>query len=150
MTTRGEGGLSPSVPLPTTGAVRLRVRYCECDPFGVAHHASYAPWLEIARTEMLRQGGVTYRQMEQAGVFLVIARMEISYRRPIRYDDEIDVRTRVVGGSRVKLEHSYEIARAAAAEVLTIAATTLVCVDARGGVRPLPEWLMAERHTPRG
>jgi acyl-CoA thioester hydrolase len=84
--------------------------------------------------------------MEQAGVFLVIARMEISYRRPIRYDDEIEVKTRVVGGSRVKLEHEYEIARAAEAEVLTTASTTLVCVGADGKVRPLPDWLTAERH----
>ena len=145
MTTR-EAPLTPRTPLPTAGAVRLRVRYCECDPFGVAHHASYAPWLEIARTEMLRGGGVTYRQMEQAGVFLVIARMELSYRRPIRYDDEIVVRTRVVGGSRVKLEHAYEVVRAGEAEVLTTAATTLVCVGADGKVRPLPEWLTAERH----
>lgn len=146
MTTRGDG-LSPRTALPVTGGVRLRVRYCECDPFGVAHHASYAPWLEIARTEMLRGSGVTYRQMEEAGVFLVIARMEISYRRPIRYDDEVEVRTRVVGGSRVKLEHTYEIVRAGEAEVLTTAATTLVCVGADGKVRPLPEWLTADRHS---
>src|SRR5689334_8444124 len=118
MATRGrESELAPKRVLPTKGAVRLRVRYCECDPFGVACHGSYPAWLEIARTEMLRGSGITYRQMEEAGVFLVIARLEISYRRPVRYDDEIEVRTSVTGGSRVKLEHTYEIVPAGGGEV---------------------------------
>ena len=91
------------------GTVRIRVRYCECDPMGVAHHAAYAPWLEIARTEMLRESGVTYADMERAGVFLVITRLECRYRRPIYYDDLVEVRTRVVGGSKVKIQHEYEI-----------------------------------------
>lgn len=118
---------------------------------GVAHHAAYAPWLEMARTELLRAAGVTYAQLERAGVHLVVARMEIRYRRPVYYDDQVEVRTRVVGGSRVKIEHEYEIAlieaggRAALhrepGETLTSAGTTLVCVDREGRVQPLPEWL---------
>jgi len=118
---------------------------------GVAHHAAYAPWLEIARTELLRESGVTYADLERAGVFLVITRLECKYRRPIYYDDLVEVRTTVVGGSRVKIEHTYGIvlledgARArtprAPGDILTVASTTLVCVGRDGKVQPLPYWL---------
>lgn len=144
---------SPARAPAREGTVRLRVRYCECDPMGVVHHAAYAPWLEIGRTELLRGTGVSYADMEREGVFLVITRLECRYRRPVYYDDVVEVRTRVVSGSRVKIEHEYEVVvveegghgagRAARApgEAVTTAATTLVCVGKDGKVRPLPDWL---------
>ncbi len=146
---------SPAAPrraVPASGSITLRVRYGECDSMGVAHHAAYAPWLEMGRTEMLRAAGVTYAQMERDGVFLVVAKLEIRYRRPVYYDDVVEVRSRVTGGGKVKIEHEYEIALvesgAGAAqartigEVLTSANTVLVCVTADGAVRALPQWLM--------
>jgi acyl-CoA thioester hydrolase len=146
--------LHPTRRPALSGSTQIRVRYCECDPMGVAHHAAYAPWLEIARTELLRGSGVTYADMERSGVFLVITRMEIRYKRPIFYDDLIDVRTRVTGGSRVKLDHEYEIHiaedgghgrtdRIAGLPVMT-GSTTLACVGKDGKIRELPEWLAPE------
>jgi len=122
---------------------------------GVAHHAAFIPWLEIARTELLRVGGITYKQLEAAGMFLVVASLDIRYRRPGRYDDLLGVSCRVSGGSRVKLEHEYEVRvtervgddperlRASGDDLLATARTTLVCVGAGMGVRALPEWLAA-------
>jgi acyl-CoA thioester hydrolase len=145
---------TPASPAPLEGAVQIRVRYCECDPMGVAHHAAYAPWLEIARTELLRATGTTYADLERAGTFLVITELTVRYRRPIFYDDVVEVRTRVAGGSRVKIEHRYEIvvledgahggngATRIPGELVTSAATTLVCVGKDGKVQPLPEWLV--------
>lgn len=140
----------PAGPIPSSGVVRVRVRYCECDPMGVAHHAAYIPWLEIGRTEILRDTGVTYADMERAGVFLVIAKLDARYRRPVLYDDLVEVRTRVVGGSRVKIEHEYDVvvverAGAACEQPAAAASTTLACVDKTGRVRQLPEWLVSGR-----
>ncbi len=137
------------------GRIRVRVRYCECDPMGVAHHGSYAAWLELGRTELLRTSGVSYRALEEAGVFLVVTRMEIRYRRPVRYDDEVEIVTRVEGGSRVKIAHAYEVRlalregadpealRQRGEDLLAEAETTLACVDVSGKPRALPAWLMA-------
>lgn len=113
---------------------------------GVAHHASYVPWLEIGRTELLRSTGVSYRTLESHGVFLVIVKLDVRYRRPIRYDDVVEVRTKVVGGSRVKIEHEYELAVVerdgkATDEPVAAAYTTLACVDGAGKIRELPAWL---------
>ncbi len=134
--------------LADRGTLRLRVRYCECDPMGYVHHASYLPWLEMGRTEILRDAGKTYRGLEEEGVFLVIVKLECRFKRPGRYDDLIEVRTRVVGGGRVKIEHEYEVVRVAecaggdAEEVLMTASSTLGCVDKAGKVRELPGWLV--------
>ena len=147
---------APNAPVPTEGSIRVRVRYCECDPMGVAHHASYAPWLEMGRTELLREVGSSYEALERAGVFLVITKLDLRYRRPIKYDDVVEVRTRVVGGSRVKIRHEYDLAlieRAGAQPdsntdpsvpldgVCAIASTELACVNREGRVQTLPDWL---------
>lgn len=157
--------LVPTAAIPAEGTLRVRVRYCECDPMGVAHHASYAPWMEMGRTELLRTSGISYAYLEKAGVFLVITKMEIRYRRPIYYDDVIEVHTCVVGGSRVKIEHEYELRlaedgghdsgargeakpgeapvtpRRAIGETLAVASTQLACVGKDGRIQMLPEWL---------
>jgi acyl-CoA thioester hydrolase len=114
---------------------------------GVAHHAAYAPWLEIGRTELLRESGVSYAQLEAAGVFLVIVKLEVRYRRPILYDDVVEVRTRVASGtSKVKIGHDYEIVVVERGgvvrdEPVAAASTTLACVDREARVQMLPEWL---------
>ena len=145
----------PSQAVPAEGELRLRVRYCECDPMGVAHHAAYIPWLEMGRTELLRMSGMTYAHMEAAGVFLVITRLEARYRRPARYDEDLALATRVVGGGRARIDHEYELWRCEGdppsgrgkVELLLTASTTLACVDGEGRPRPLPEWLRPESHT---
>lgn len=120
---------------------------------GVAHHASYIPWLEMGRTELLRDSGVSYATLEQAGVFLVVTSVEMKYRRPVHYDDLVELRTTVSGGSRVKIVHTYELAlledgghggsRATRAlgDTLAIGSTTLACVGRDGRIQPLPAWL---------
>lgn len=141
------GGLLPERGVPTSGVHRLRVRYSECDPMGVAHHAAYAPWLELGRTELLREGGVTYAQLEDAGVLLVVTKLALRYRIPARYDDTLEIRTRVSAGGRARLDHAYEVLRVGtngvAGDLCAEATSTIACVDGDGRPRPLPEWLRA-------
>lgn len=120
---------------------------------GVVHHASYVPWLEIGRTELLRTSGISYKTLEERGVFLVIVKLDVKYRRPVLYDDIVEVRTTWVGGSRIKIEHEYEVVvtqRENAKDPLPISAavakTTLACVDHDGRPMELPEWLASPRH----
>ncbi len=154
-------GIGPPNAPATEGSLVVRVRYCECDPMGVAHHASYVPWLEMGRTELLRSSGVSYADLERAGVFLVVTKLEVRYRRPIFYDDQLQVVTRVTGGGRVKIEHEYELRLAGdgghgrggstanphrtIGDVLAIGSTQLACVGGDGRVRMLPDWLVVQR-----
>lgn len=106
----------------------------------------------------MRDCGLSYAKLESYGVLLVIVKLEVRYRRAIRYDDLIRVKTTVSGGSRVKLDHQYEItliepaagwpAEGPAAEepIMAVASTTLAAVDRSGKPHPLPDWLVASRH----
>lgn len=87
----------------------LRVRYAETDQMGIVYHAHYLVWFEVARTDLLRQFGWTYREMEQTGVRLPVIEAQCTYLRPARYDDEIQVRAAVRLLSPVRLEFTYEV-----------------------------------------
>lgn len=117
--------------------IEVRVRYAECDPMRVAHHSAYLIWMEMARTELLRNAGSVYRQMEDEGVFFVVARLSVRYRRPARYDDVLRIHARVLPSAGVKVEHEYEVRRGD--ELLATAQTTLACVDAQGRLRAVPQ-----------
>lgn len=124
----------------TETTIQVRVRYAECDPMNVAHHSVYPVWFEQARTELLREQGEAYRQLEAAGVFFVVARLNLRYRKPARYDDELSVRVVARPSAGVKVEHDYEVRRGD--ELLTTGSSTLVCVDRDGRLRPIPEGLI--------
>jgi acyl-CoA thioester hydrolase len=128
--------------LPTEGSIEIRVRYCECDPMSLAHHGSYAAWFEMGRTELLRQSGITYKQLEEEGLYLAIVRLEIRFKKPVIYDDVITIVTRLEDVSRVKLTHHYEVRRGGTdGELLTTARTVLAAIDREGRPCPLPDWL---------
>lgn len=116
---------------------QLRVRYNECDPMGLLHHANYFAYFEIARTELLRAAGGSYRKMEESGVFAVVVRAECRYHRPAQYDDLLDVRVRVVRATNAKIEHEYRVVRAD--QLLATAKITLALVDRDGKAQRVPE-----------
>lgn len=117
----------------------LRVRYVECDPMNVAHHSVYPVWLEIARTELLRRQGLSYRQLEASGLYIVVVELEIRYRRPAFYDDLICVEVELLPVQGVKIQHRYRIWRED--QLLAEARTVLACVDRQGKPQPVPAML---------
>jgi acyl-CoA thioester hydrolase len=70
---------------------RLRVRYHECDPQGVVFNAHYLAYFDIALTELWRDAIGGYASLEDAGLDVVVAEARITYRAPLRFDDEFDV-----------------------------------------------------------
>ncbi len=89
----------------------IRVRYVECDPMGVAHHSAYPVWFEMGRTELLRGAGIEYTTLEEDGIFLAVVTLEVTYKRPARYDDLLDLETCLVDCGHVKIEHHYTLRR---------------------------------------
>lgn len=118
----------------------IRVRYAECDPMQIAHHASYPVWMEMGRTELLRAQGANYRDCEAGGVFFAVARMNIRYKKPARYDDELELVVVGLPCAGVKVEHQYELRRGD--DLLMTAETTIVCVTGEGKAVPVPEGLL--------
>ncbi|MEW4368926.1 acyl-CoA thioesterase [Paenibacillus kandeliae] len=89
--------------------IAFRVRYQENDPMGVVYHTNYLNWFELGRTEMIRDLGFRYRDMEQAGVLLPLVDASLSYGHPARYDDRVAVYTRIVNFSRLRIDYEYRI-----------------------------------------
>jgi acyl-CoA thioester hydrolase len=87
----------------------LRVRYAETDRMGVVYYANYLVWFEVARADLLRTLGWTYREMEDTGVFLPVIDAQCEYRRSARYDDEVEIRTTGRLISPVRMEFQYEV-----------------------------------------
>lgn len=92
---------------PRTSTSTLRVRYAETDAMGVAYHANYFVWFEVARTDLLRSLGWSYREMEDSGVVLPVIEATCQYRRPARYDDELEIYTEGQVTSPVRMEFTY-------------------------------------------
>ena len=88
-----------------------RVKYHETDQMGVAHHANYLHWFEEARTEYLREQGVSYRELEENGVIMPVAEVNCSYHQPAYYDDQVTIITKIKELKRVKVSFEYEVKR---------------------------------------
>ena len=78
---------------PITHSTTIRVRYPETDAMGYVHHSIYPQYYEIARVEMLRERGISYKKMEEDGIMLPVRKLEISYLKPAHFDDELTITT---------------------------------------------------------
>ena len=119
--------------------MEIRVRYQETDGQRRVHHANFLTYFEVGRTEMLRALGRTYREFEDAGLFMVVADATVRYHAPADYDDLLLLRTRVEKVGAAHIKHAYEVIRGTT--IVVTGTTTVVCVDPEGRVRRLPEWL---------
>ena len=91
---------------------RVRVRYKETDQMGIAHHSNYIVWFEIGRTDLCRETGFPYSEIEQRGYILVVTEVGCRYRIPFRYDDEVVIRTSVGQAASRMLRFDYELRNA--------------------------------------
>ena len=109
---------------PTSRSV-VRVRYAETDKMGVVYYANYFVWFEVARADLLRSLGWSYREMESAGVSLPVIEAHCDYQRPARYDDELEITTD--GTAAVAGSHGVHCTKCAAADGVAVAASGRTC-----------------------
>lgn len=108
--------------------VRVRVRYGETDQMGVVYHPNYLLYFETARTELLRAAGVVYADLEKSGLFLVVTEASCVYRAPARYDEELQVETRVDHVGKATIGFAYRVLGPSGA-LLVEGRTVLASVD---------------------
>jgi acyl-CoA thioester hydrolase len=97
----------------------IRVRYQETDQMGVVYHANYVNWFEIGRTELIRQRGMTYREIEAKGLLLPVAELESKFYAPARYDDLVLIYTRIAAYTAATIRFESEIRRSPGANDAT-------------------------------
>ena len=120
-------------------------RYAETDRAGVIHHSVFPVWFEMGRTELLRANGIVYKDLEAEGIFFVVAELRLKYRKPVFYDEPLQLETTCSKVSAVKVEHTYRLLRAENGLLLTEGSSVLACVGTNGKIRRIPEFMYPEQ-----
>ena len=115
----------------------IRVRYAESDQMGVVHHSAYVVWLEEARTVLLEALGLPYHELEAMGLFFPVVRLELRYRRPMRYGEVAEVEVALVSVNRRKVSFAYRVFRDG--EVAAVGETVHVAQGPSGKAMRMPE-----------
>lgn len=119
----------------TKHTTELRVRYGETDQMGFCYYGNYAQFLEVARVELLRSNGVSYKSLEEKGVLLPVRTFSIKYIAPSKYDDLLQIETIISKIQASRIEFSYEI-RNEKNNLIATAITELVFLDS-GTMKPI-------------
>ena len=121
--------------------IEFRVRYAETDQMGVVYHTNYLIWCEMGRTDFIRQRGMSYGEIEKAGVGLAVADLAARFHGAARYEDLIRVRTSLGGFKSRAITFDYLITKAETGERLVTARTVLVSIDKNGKLAALPPFV---------
>lgn len=118
----------------------VRVRFAETDAQGIAHHAAFVVWFEVARVAYLERHAGGYQSIRDRGLEALTTGVEIRYRRAAYFDETLTVwaRCRDLRGARFRYE--YLVTRED--EIVAEGSTSHATVDART-YRPtrVPTWL---------
>jgi acyl-CoA thioester hydrolase len=118
---------------------RVRTRFAETDAMGIIHHAAYLPYLEEARVEYLRHIGHPYDQVRSDGFDFASLEVAVQYRRPLAFDEEVEVHLRAGAVTRTTFQVAYLLT--VGGEIRATAVTVHGCVDASGKGSRLPPWV---------
>jgi acyl-CoA thioester hydrolase len=114
---------------------QVTVRYAETDMMGIVYHGSYLPWLEIGRTTLLKEHGISYRELEAAGYRLPVLEVSVKYLKPAFYDDTVTILTTLAEKPVLRIQLAYELRRGD--DLLATAQTAHAFIDREGRpVRP--------------
>ncbi len=111
---------------------KFRVCYADTDQMGYMYYGNYPQYLEIGRTEWLRELGFSYKELEKSGIMLPVKDLKIKYLKPLKYDEAVTIHTFLKAEPMVRIEFFYELYNEQK-ELCTTASTTLVFIDVMTG-----------------
>jgi acyl-CoA thioester hydrolase len=122
----------------------IEVRYAETDQMGVVYHANYLVWMELGRTQLIKELGFNYAEMEKDGIISPVLDIQASYKKPLRYGDTATIKTWVEEYDGIRSVYNYEIFNGEGQLALT-GSSKHVCVK-KDSFRPIslkrsfPDW----------
>jgi acyl-CoA thioester hydrolase len=111
-----------------TSTTKYRVRYADTDQMGVVYYGNYARFYEIGRTEMIRELGMPYKELEESGVMMPVYSMDVKFRDVVRYDELITIETTVKELPATRMVFDHRIINEAG-KVVNEASVVLVFLD---------------------
>src|SRR5262249_57093252 len=133
---RRGGVVTTTMVLPLAPVARYRVLFADCDPMRIMYYASYFRLFEVGRAELFRNLGHRFADYVARGLYLAVVSASCRYRRPVRYDDDLEIRCGVRSLGRARITLAYEIARGD--EVVVDGETEHALVDDDGKPQRLP------------
>ncbi len=124
---------NPREPIQTS-TVRMRVHYAETDRMGFLHHSNHLRWFERGREEFCRRRTAAYREMEDAGLLVVVVDLSVHYKTPLLYEDVADLTVRLLEVRHASLVFTYEIRRVSDGAVAATGQTRHAFVTREGRV----------------
>jgi len=121
---------------------QVHVRYAETDMMGVVYHGNYLAWFEVGRTQLLKEQGIVYRDLEAQGYLLPVIEIGAKYHRPALYDDEITIVTTLAEKPLLRIRLDYEVKRG---DQLLVTGFTVHTFINRQGEPVRPPAIFAER-----
>ncbi|MDR3270493.1 MAG: acyl-CoA thioesterase [Peptococcaceae bacterium] len=127
-----------------TATIDIQLSYADTDMMGIVYHANYLKWFELGRTRFIEAVGYSYRDMENAGYFAPVYQVEATYKKPIRYGDQVSVETWVELNDGLKTAYAYHV-RNGQGEVCAVG-TTMHIIVSQETFKPVqfkkafPEW----------
>ncbi|MBO6525396.1 MAG: acyl-CoA thioesterase [Balneolaceae bacterium] len=76
---------------------------------GNVYHARFLEYFEVARVEMIRSYGLSYQKMEEEGIMLPVINVELEYKSPVFYDEEIIIKVLIFDTPGVRLKTYYKV-----------------------------------------
>jgi len=120
--------------------VKHRVIYADTDAMGVVYHTNYTRWFEIGRTELMRELGWVYADLERRGYYLPVTKVFCHYFLPAKYDEIVRIETRIDYLKRVSVKCGYEIWDEQRERNLSEGYTVHAFINAEGKItRPPPD-----------
>ena len=118
----------------------IRVRYAETDKMGFVHHSNYLIWFEAGRSDLCRDRGFSYKEMEeQDNALMVVAESYVRYKSPAFYEDVLTVRTQVAEVRSRSIRFIYEIARDSDETLIAEGETLHLVTDQNKKVKLIPD-----------
>ncbi|MFZ1201532.1 MAG: thioesterase family protein [Desulfobacterales bacterium] len=124
-----------------TNRTTSRVRYGDTDRMGYAYYANYLRWFEIGRSELFRALGLTYREIEEKGIFLPVAEAYCRYLSPVRYDDPLVIETTLDTAVKGAMKFDYRLLGEDLLAVIAEGYTKHPCVTSEGRVVRPPKFI---------
>ena len=125
-----------AIPASATSTSTLIVRFRETDLMGIVHHGNYLTYFEAARVTYLKRRGVAYDTWIERGINLAVAEASVKYKRPAKFDDTLQIETRITEITRVTVTYGYVVRRGE--DVLAEGQTRLACVGPDMRLKRLP------------
>jgi len=119
---------------------KYRVIYGDCDSMAIVYYSNYLRLFEIGRTELLREQGLTYREVEDKGFFLPTTEAYVKYTKPARYDDQLTIETVIGFVKRASSRFDYTIYREE--DIIVQGYTIHACLDRNDRIVRFPDFLL--------